>query len=325
MRARLVLAGVVIMALLVTVVPLESQQARVYRVGVVFHGGPYVAAVDGLRDGLRDLGFSEGKQIVLQLRNAKGDLKVIEDAARTFEREKVDLIVALATSVTQTAKRATQITPIVFYTGADPVAFGLVESFGRPGGRLTGVYGQFTDFTAKRLQLLKEMLPKLRRVVTIYNPDNPTAQRSVRLARDAARQLKVELIERTVSSVDELRARLDGVRPGEADAFFYVSDAAMTGQAEMIIEVMRAKRLPVMFSDTGSVKLGALAGYGANYYVFGRLASKYVHRILLGAHPGDLPVEQLATPQFVINLKTAKALGLTIPQSVLGRADEIIE
>jgi len=303
----------------------EAQQARVYRVGVVLQGGPYSPAVDGLRDGLRELGLEEGKQFVLHVRDAKGDLKSVEAGARSLEGEKVDLIYAVATSVTLAAKRATKNVPIVFYAGTDPVAVGLVESFRKPGGRLTGIHGQLTDLTAKRLQLLKEMIPRLRRVVTFYSPDNPAAQQSVKIARDGARQLKVELLERPVASVEELRAGLRALRPGEADAFFYVADAMVASQAELIIDTARAKRLPTMFSEKGSVAKGALASYGESYYALARLSAKQVHRILLGANPGDLPVEQLDRLLFFINLKTAKALGLTIPQSVLMRADEVIE
>ena len=213
----------------------------------------------------------------------------------------------------------------MFYAGADPVAVGLVESFRKPGGRLTGIHGQFSDLTAKRLELLKEMIPRLRRVVTFYSPDNAAARQSVTMARAAARQLKVELIERPVASVEELRAGLRALRPGEADAFFFVSDAMVNSQEELILDTARAKRLPTMLPYQGSVAKGALASYGESYYAPGRLAAKHVQRVLLGADPGDLPVEQLDRPHFVINLKTAKALGLTIPQSVLARADEVID
>ncbi|MET0163434.1 MAG: ABC transporter substrate-binding protein [Vicinamibacterales bacterium] len=322
--ARTTLAGVLTVALLVTSLGVEAQSARVYRVGVVLQGGANFAAIDGLRDGLRELGLEEGKQFVLDVRDAKGNLASVEAAAKDLEREKVDLIYAVATSVTLAAKRATTSVPIVFYAGTDPVAIGLVESFRKPGGRMTGIHGQLTDLTGKRLELLKQMIPSLRRVVTFYTPDNPASQQSVKIAREAARQLKLELIERPVASVGELRAGLRALRPGEADAFCYVADAMVASQDELIIETAFAKRLPTMLSYKGSVTNGALASYGESYFALGRLAAKHVQRILLGADPGSLPVEQLDRPQFVINLKTAKALGLTIPQSVLARADEVI-
>jgi ABC-type uncharacterized transport system substrate-binding protein len=321
-RTFLVGAGVVLLAEPLAV---EAQQPRVYRIGVILQGGPYYAAIDGLRDGLRELGLEEGKQFVLHVRDTKGDLKSVGAAARSLEQEKVDLIYALGTSVTLAAKQATKSVPIVFYVGTDPVAVGLVKGFRKPGGRLTGIHGQFANLTAKRLELLKEMIPRLRRVVTFYSPDNPAARLSVTIARDAARQLKVELVERPVTSVEELRVGLRALRPGEADAFFFVSDAMVNSQEELIIDTARAKRLPTMLPFKASVAKGALASYGESYYALGRLSAKQVQRVLLGADPGDLPVDQLDRLHFVINLKTAKALGLTIPQSVLARADEVIQ
>jgi len=270
------------------------------------------------------LGLEENKQLILQVHDAKGNLKSVEAAARSLEEEKIDLIYAVTTSVALAAKRTTKNVPIVFYAGTDPVVVGLVESFRKPGGRLTGIHGQNTDLTAKRLEFLKEMIPTLRRVVTFYRPDNPAAHESVKNARDAARRLKVELMERLVASVEELREALRVLRPGEADAYIYVSDSMVGSQAELIIETARAKRLPTMFSYKTNVVMGALASVGDSYYAIGRLSAKSVQRVLLGADPGTLPVEQLDRPEFVINLKTAKTLGLTIPQSMLMRADEVI-
>ena len=303
----------------------EAQKSGIYRVGVVSHGGLYTAAVDGLRDGLKESGLEEGKQFVLHVRNGEGDLKSVETEARSFEQEKVDLIVAISTSVTLAAKRATKSVPIVFYAGTDPVSTGLVENLRKPGGRLTGIHRQSTDLTAKRLELLKEMVPKLRRVVTFYRAENPAAEQSVKRARDAARQLKLELVERRIASVEELRADLRALRPGKDEAVFLVSDAMVSSQAQLIIDTARDKRLPTMFQDIGSVAKGALAAYGESFYAIGRLSAKHVQRVLLGADPGDLPIEQVDRLHFVINVKTAKELGLTIPPSLLLRADQVIE
>ncbi len=231
---------------------------------------------------------------------------------------------AITTSVTLAAKRATKNVPIVFYAGTDPVSTGLVESFRKPGGRLTGIHGQSTGLAAKRLELLKEMVPRLRRVVTFYRPDSPAAQESVKIAREAARRLKLELVERPVASVEELRAGLRALQPGEADALLYVADVMVASQMELILESARAKR-PTMVQERGSVAKGALAAYGESFYTIGRHSAKYVQRVLLGADPAGLPVEQVDRLYFVINLKTAKALGLTIPRSVLARADEVME
>jgi putative ABC transport system substrate-binding protein len=322
--SRLVLAGLWLLALLTAPVAPAAQPARMHRVGVVLQGGPYASSIDGLRDGLRELGFQEGQQFVFHIRDVKGDPKAVE-AARSLEAEQVDVIVTVSTSVSLTAKRATKSVPIVFYAGTDPVSVGLVESFRKPGGRLTGIHVQGGGLTAKRLELLKELVPTLRRVVVFYRPDSPVAQQSVQLARDAARQLRLELVERPVASVEELQAGVRALRPREADALLYVADAMVASPAALIIETARAKRLPTMFSERWSVTRGALAAYGESYAAIGRLSAKTVQRILLGASPADLPVEQADRFHFVINLRTAKALGLTIPPAVRARADEVIE
>jgi putative tryptophan/tyrosine transport system substrate-binding protein len=303
----------------------EAQLGRIYGVGVVHQGGVSVQSIEGLRAGLRELGFEEGKQFVLDVRDTKGDLTSVEAAAQSLEAKKVDVILSLATSVTLAVKRATKSVPIVFYAGTDPVAVGLVVSFRKPEGRLTGIHGQFSDVTGKRLELLKEMVPGIRRPVAFYNPDNPVAQLSLKMARDAASRLKLELVERPIASVAELRAGLQALRPGEVDAITVVSDAMVVSRPDLIIETAMAKRLPIMLTDRASVAGGALAAYGEDYHTLGRHAAKYVHRVLLGANPADVPIEQVDRLHFAINLKTAKALEITIPQSIRVRADEIIQ
>jgi ABC-type uncharacterized transport system substrate-binding protein len=326
MISRRAFIGGLTSGLLATPFAIQAQPGRVYRLGVVLQGGPYLGAVDGLRKGLAELGLEEGKQLILHVRDCKGDLKAAEQAAGDLEREKVDLIYSVGTSVTLAVKRATKTVPIVFYVGGDPVSFGLVESFRKPGGRLTGVYSGFnTGLTAKRLELLKEMVPRLRRVVMFYNPENPVADRGMKEARDAARQLKVELVEHRAASVEELRAGLRALHAGKADAFLSGVDGMVISQTALVIDIMREKKLPAMFTQQDSVVKGGLASYGVSYEALGRLAAKDVQRILLGAYPGELPVERVDRLYFVINLNTAKALGLAIPQSLLQRADEVIQ
>ena len=325
MKTRRVVALLLVLGFCVVPLRAQTQAPRVHRIGVILQGGVYAEAVRGLRDGLRELGLEEGKHFVLDVHDTRGDLAAVEAAARRLEEARVDLIVTLATSVTVAARRATKRVPIVFYAGTDPVTVGLVESFRRPGGRLTGVHGQLTDLTGKRLELLKAMLPKTRRLVVFYNPANPASQEAVKLAREAARLLKLELVERKVASVEELRAGLRALRPGDADAFFYISDAMVASQTELIVATATAIRLPTMFSNNSAVAGGALASYGESYHELGRRAAKHVQRILQGADPGQLPVEQIDRPRLAINLRTAKALGLTIPPVVRDRADELIE
>ena len=310
--------------LLTTVSHAEAQQPKVYRVGVITAGGVFYEIIDRLRDGLRQLKFEEGKQFILTIRDTKGDVKAAEEAARNFEQEKVNLIYTTQTSVTIAAKRATADIPIVFCAGADPVPLGLVESFAKPGGRLTGVYTRVTDLTAKRLEILKEMVPKLRRVVTFYDPRNPVAIPSAKLAREEARRLGVELVERQVASVEELQAGMRALRAGEMDAYFQVSDALVAIQGELIVDTARVKRLPTMFFDQSYVIKGGLASYSVSYHEVGRVSAKYVQRILTGVKPKDLPVEGIDKIDLVINLKAAKEIGLTVPPNLLVRAQKVI-
>jgi len=302
----------------------RAQSPRTYSVGIVHLGGDYSAAFDGLRDGLKEFGLQEGKQIDFLVHNLEGDRKLADSAARNLERQKVDLIYSITTSVSIAVKRATNTVPVVFYAGTDPVRFGLVQSLARPGGRLTGIYSQVTSLMAKRLQLLKELIPTLHRVAYFYDRRNPLAEEVTRAQRVAARQLDLGLVERPVDSAASLQASLDSLRPGDADAVAYV-DSLVVSQTAMVIEFARAKRLAIMAPDRASVAQGALASYGVSYYRAGQLAAKQVDRILHGVAPSDLPVEQMDRLHFAINLKTAKAIGLAIPQPVLLEADEVIE
>ena len=312
--------------ILLAAVPLvEAQQPKVYRVGVLLPGSAWYEIIDGLRVGLRELGLEEGKQFILEIRDTKADLKAAEEAARNLEQEKVNLIYATRTSVTIAAKRATADIPIVFCAGTDPVVLGLVESFAKPGGRLTGVYEPATDLTAKRLEILKEIVPKLRRAVTFYDPRSPVGIESSKLAREAARRMGVEFVERHVLSVEELQAGVRAIKMAEVDAFFQLADPMVLGQAQLIIDTARRIRLPTMFVDQSSVIKGALVSYGVSYHEVGRLSAKYVQRILTGVKPKDMPVQGVDKIALMINLKTAKQIGLTISPTVLARADKVIK
>jgi putative ABC transport system substrate-binding protein len=305
--------------------PVEAQQAKkVSRVGVLIPGSPWYEAIDGLRQGLKELGLEEGKHFVLEIRDAKGDVRAAEEAARNLEKDKVALIYAVPNSVVAAAKRATTSTPIVF-VGSDPVSTGLVESFARPGGRLTGINLMVRDLTGKRLEILKEILPKLRGVVTFYNPSNQVASESAKLARDEAKRLGLKFVERHVTSVEEVRSVVQGLKVGEADAYFYTPDAMVGSQSQLIIDTASAKKLPTMFQEQSLVAKGALASYGQNYHEIGRLSVKYVQKVLSGAQPRDLRIETVDDVELAINLKTAKQLGLTIPSDVLARANKVIK
>ena len=212
----------------------------------------------------------------------------------------------------------------MFTAGRDAVQAGLVKSLAKPGGRLTGIQTRSGDLIPKRLEILKEMIPKARRFLSFYGPDLSVGVARTS-AREAARRLRIDLVERHVRSADELRESLRGLKAGEVDAIFLLPNIWAIIHGQLIVSTAIAKKLPTMFSERTSVAEGGLASYGTSYHEAGRLSAKYVHRVLLGANPADLPIERLDRFELVINLKTAKAIGLTIPQSVLGRADEVIQ
>ena len=324
MSRKIVLFLLAVMGLFYVCVS-QAQQGKTYSIGIIREGGPDDAAVEGLKEGLKEFGLAEGRDYVLINRDLKGDATAIRAAAADLERQRVDLIYSIATSVTIAVRRATTKTPIVFAVGSDPVTAGLVASFAKPGGRLTGVHYATTDLTAKRLEILKAILPKLRRVATFYDPGNAVAMAAVKTARDAARQLQIEIVEGHVASVRELRAYLASFKAQEGDAFFYVNDAMIRSQADLIIETMRAKKVPTMFSFPSIAERGALAGYGVSFREVGRSSARYVQKILAGMDPRDMPVESASRVELALNINTARDIGVTIPQAVRLSASEVIE
>ena len=312
-------------SILAAVSPAVAQQPKVNQIGVLVPGEAWYEIVDGLKLGLKQLGLEEGKQFTLLVRDWQGDAKTAEAAAKKLEQENINLIYTSSTGSTIAARRATADIPIVFCAGTDPVGLGLVDSFAAPGGRLTGVYYRDTDLTAKRLEILKELVPKLHRVVTFYNPRTTVAIESSKLAREAAQQMGLRLIERHYTSVAELQAGIRALKTGDADAFFAVADPVVDNQFKLIIDTAITKRLPTSFARQSFVLNGGFSSYSVSFHEVGRLSAKYVQRILSGVKPKDLPVEGVDKIELVVNLKTAKQIGLTIPPNVLARADRVIK
>ena len=302
-----------------------AQQSKVPRIGVILPGGPLYGTVEGLRQGLKELGLQEGKQYTLTIKDTKGDIKAATQAAKTLEQEKIDLIYAMTIMASAAAKDSTSNIPIVFSVGSDPVAAGLVDSFARPGGRLTGIHYLAKDLTEKRLEILKQMLPKLGRIAIFFDPNEPVSAESAELARKEAKRLGLKVVEHPVSSVAELRSRLEALKAGDADAYFYTATTLVVGHAQLMIDAARAKKLPTMFQDQSLVTQGGLASYGQNYFEIGRLSAKYVQKVLSGTPPKDLKIDTLENVELVINLQTAKQLGVTIPPQLLARAQKVIK
>ena len=276
----------------------SAQQAKVYRIGVLLPGEAWYEIIAGLRDGLTQLALHEGKNFSLLMRDWTGDAKTAEETARAFERERVDLVYTTSTNSTIAAKRSTTSLPIVFCAGTDPVALGLVNSFAKPGGRLSGVYN---------------------------HPRRLTAIESSKLGREAARKMGIQLIERHVTSDEELQNNVRTLKDGEADAYLAVSDPIASNQSQVIIEAAITKRLPTMFDFRLHVTKGGLSTYTVSLHEVGRLSAKYVQLVLAGMKPSELPVQGVDKIELVLNLKTAKQIGLIIPPNVLARADRVIK
>jgi putative ABC transport system substrate-binding protein len=308
----------------------EAQQAgRVPRIGFLNLTSPSdrPSHLDAFRQRLRELGWVEGQNIVIDYRYAEGRVDRLPDLAAELVRLKVDLIVASAgTQAATAAKNATETIPIVMIYVRDPVGTGLIASLARPGGNVTGVSGSAgLELFAKQLELLKETVPKIRRVAILSNPDNAYHQLAIREANVAARSLGVQLQLLEARGPNEFDGAFAAMAKERVGALLVLSDAIFNSHRTRLADLAARSRLPAAYAVRESVEAGGLMSYGPSFLDLYRRSAAYVDKILKGAKPADLPVEQPTTFELVINLKTAKALGLTIPQSLLQRADQVIE
>lgn len=304
----------------------DAQQAKkIPRIGY----STIASAADNLeafRQGLRALGYIEGQNITVEYRLAAGNVDRLPELAAELISLKVDVIVAVGTPDALAAQKATQTIPIITVASADPVGSGLVASLARPGGNVTGL-STFAgpEMSGKQLELLKEIVPKLTHVVVLANPANPPTAGFLREAERAARSLGVQLRIVEARSPNDLDGAFSTIKKERAGALLVIADPVLVKNRSRIVAFAASSRLPAMYPYSLFVGVGGLMSYGANVTDLFRRAATYVDKILKGAKPADLPVEQPTKFELVINLRTAKALGLTIPQSVLIRADQVIE
>jgi putative tryptophan/tyrosine transport system substrate-binding protein len=304
----------------------EAQQAtRVPHVGVLRAGSPPDPSIEGFRAALRDLGYVEGQTIVVTQRWAEGRPERLPALAAELVRLKVDVILATQTPAAAAAKQATSVIPIVVIS-ADPVGSGLVDSLARPGRNITGLTFVLPELDGKRLQLLREVAPNVSRIAILLAPDSPAALLRARESRLAAEKLGVSLQAVEVASPYDFASAFATIRQERAGALL-VTAFLITSQKDRqaIVELAAKHRLPTVYDRKEAVDAGGLMAYGPSLTEAYRRAATFVDKILKGAKPADLPVEQPTRFELVINLKTAKALGLTIPQSLLLRADQVIE
>jgi putative ABC transport system substrate-binding protein len=315
--------GTVAGGLLAAPLAAEAQQAGAApRIGLLGPGGPGPGPEEFQRS-LSALGYVEGRNIHFERRWAQNKVDRLPELAAELVQAKVDVIVAIISSAAKAAQQATTTIPIVMVGVGDPVALGLVTSLGRPGGNITGTTSFGPELGAKRLQLLKELIPGLKRVAVLWNPTNPLHELSLKGDDVTARALGVELLALRASSLDEIESGVRAGTQGRADALIVYGDGALLSRNGTRIAALALDgRLPTVFVNRLDVQAGGLMAYTPNIPHMYRRAATYVDRILKGAKPADLPVEEPTTFELVINLKTAKTLGLTIPPSLLQRADQ---
>jgi putative tryptophan/tyrosine transport system substrate-binding protein len=299
----------------------EAQQARkVYRIGVLGIGEPTL-----MRQSLREAGYVEGQNLSIEWRNSEGHQERFGDLAADLVQLKVDVIVAANPAATIAAKKTTTSIPIVMLNTPDPVQLGLVASLGRPGGNITGTTSLSADLSVKQLELLKEAIPHAARIAVLWNPVNPWHPLALKGAESAARSLVAQLHSVEVRAPEELDAAFAAMTKERADAVLVLSDPMTFYHRARVADLAAKRRLPTMHGVRGYVDAGGFMSYWAYQADLYRRVASYVDRILKGARPGELPIEQPTRFELVINLKTAKALRLTISPSLLARADQVIE
>jgi putative tryptophan/tyrosine transport system substrate-binding protein len=319
--------ALLVLGLLAAPLASEAQQAgKVWRIGWLSppSAATGVSELDALREGLRELNYVEGRNITIDARWADGDPARLPDLARALVELNVDIICTAGTPATLAAKQATTTIPIVFGRAAFPERTGLVASLARPGGNLTGVTFIGPEY-GKRLELLREIAPKLARVALLYNDKNPASVLAVNETQQWAKSLRVVVEPPGVHDRPTLETAFAGLRRRRPDALMTTADPLIASYRTLIVDFATGNRFISMYGDREYVKVGGLMFYGTSTTDMWRQAANYIDRILRGAKPRNLPVEQPTKFELIINMKTAKALGLTIPQSLLLRADQVIE
>lgn len=314
----------VVLLLFLLLPPLGAgAETKVWRIGLFHVGLDHVPpSLEPLRETLNTLGYVQGKTVRLDWRNLP-DETTAQEAAREFVRNRVDLIVAFEAQTVRAARAATTEIPVVFLHVHDPVANGFVKSLAHPGGNLTG-FVTYPDSPSKRVELFRELVPRLRRLLVLIDRNDPATERELGEIRRAGATLKLQLVEREAGDQRDAERVFGGVKRGDVDGVFVASPNILTKFPSLLVRLAAEKRLPLAIHRKEWVEQGALFSYAPDLAAVGRVAARYVDRILRGARPADLPVEEASQFELVINLKTAKALGLTIPPSVLLRADKVI-
>ncbi len=327
--ANLKSAGLLLLILLVGYVGMADAQQpkRVWRIGFLSSMSPaaYAHLYTAFQQGLGDLGYIDGQNVIIKARWAEGNTERLPELAAELVGQKVDLIVSTGGTLTAlAAKAATTNTPVVFTAGGDLIRVGLISSLARPGGNLTGLNLLTTELGIKRLELLKEAFPKIRRVGILGNPANPNHAIQVNETQAAAKELGLQVQVLEARNLNEVEAVFSKLYEKNVSALLMLPDSMLNAHRERSAELATKSRVPTIFEFKEFVEAGGLMSYGTNIVAVYRRVAVYIDRIVKGAKPSELPVEQPTNFEFVINLKAAKQMGLTIPPNVLSRADKVI-
>ncbi|HET7671456.1 MAG TPA: ABC transporter substrate-binding protein [Burkholderiales bacterium] len=324
---KLLIARLCLLALAAAIVAGAAQAQgakKVYRVGILSPGAPPPGPLEAFSAGLRERGYVEGRNLQTQWRFAEGRNDRLAGLVDELVAAKVDILFVVNTQAAQAAKKRAGDIPVVFARVSDPSKTGLVASLSRPGGNVTGISNVADELGGKRLEALKTVLPSLSKVAVLWNSGNPGLALILKDAQAAAPQLGMEIAPFGVRTAGELPAAFEGVRTSNAQALFVLDDLLITAFKHDILSLARERKIPVMSLYQEFVEGGGLISYGPSIEEMYRRASWYVDRILRGAKPGDLPVEQPQNFQLVISLKSARELGIAVPKDVLARADKVL-
>ena len=301
-----------------------AQFRRPVRIGGVSESWGPTPALVGLRDGLVELGYREHDDFVLGVRFTRGDFAALPIVTREFIQQGVDVLVLGSTSALAAATEIAPKTPVIFVAALDPVALGAVRSYARPGGNLTGVTSEDVELSPKRLELLRALVPGLKRVLFAYDGGNAASALELKAYREASRTLGIELVERTLRTQDDAQRTFGNLRKGEVQAIL-APFAVTLNIPGFIVEAASRLHLPAMFNDRFYVERGGLASYGANLHESGRQAARLLDKVIRGVRPGDIPIEVNNRVELVVNAKVARAINLAIPRELLPRVDRVIE
>jgi putative ABC transport system substrate-binding protein len=315
-----------LLALLAFNGPQAAMAQKVYRISALVATDQFLPTFEGFKKKMAELGYIDGKNIQYDLHNARGDREALKALAKKMVQDKPSLIVTSSTTATVPVAKATEGTnlPVVFLSAGNPLRF--AKSYSSSGNNLTGISTSTIDITGKRMELLKELAPGIRKVISLHNPKGANYEANLRATREAAEKLGFQLVEINIGSGDELVKRAKELLTRKlGDGVILPPDALINAVTEEITPNMIAERLPSISPNIEDVRRGTLATYAADYFALGQQGAVLVDKILRGARPMDLPIEQPFRLRLVINLKTAKAIGLKIPKEILVRADEVID